>query len=257
MKTHWSAGAVAAAAFIAVSAILCAGQPESSARLTFDAASIKPVPPSDSPRGISMTVKNGHVVYSYVTVRALIRQAWGISKIFPPSTGPLDPLYSDRYDILAKSSADATDQQTRQMLQSLLEDRFGLKVHRETRELPLFALTAPKGNTKMRQATDDGTPSEIGNGGEGRRIHAHHVTMKQLAEAISGYVGDPVVDTTGLTGVYDFDLDFTPDQSLDASAASGTSVYTAIQEQLGLKLEARKGPVEVIVIDRLEKPTEN
>ena len=92
----------------------------------------------------------------------------------------------------------------------------------------------------------------MADGGEGRPITGHHVSTKLLAGALQGYVGDPVLDLTGLTGFYDFSLEFSSDESLAANATSGPSIFTAVQEQLGLRLEARKGPVEVVVIDHVE-----
>jgi len=208
-----------------------------------------------------MTGEHGRINYSNVTVRALIRKAYGL-KIYPPSTGASDALSTDRYDIVAKaSSGNASEEQTMQMLQALLEDRFRLVIHRETKELPIYALVTGrlrgKRGPKFREVKDDGTAAEITGGGEGHPLKAHHISMKLLASTLQGYIGDPVLDMTGLAGIYDLSLEFSSDESLAANPTSGPSIFTAVQEQLGLRLEARKGPVEVVVIDHVEKPSGN
>ena len=231
-------------------------QAQPAARLAFEVASIRPAPPSGGPLRVSMTGENGRINYINVTVRALIRKAYGL-RIYPPSVGGSDPLSTDRYDVIAKAPGGASGEQTKQMLQTLLEDRFNLKVHRETKELPVYALVVGKNGPEFHEVQDDGTGAEITGGDESHPIKAHHVSMKLLAATLQGYVGDPVLDMTGLTGMYDFSLEFTSDESLAANAAPGPSIFTAVQEQLGLKLEARKGPVEVVVIDHVDKPSEN
>jgi uncharacterized protein (TIGR03435 family) len=230
-------------------------QTKATARLEFDAASIKLSPPPDGPVRVSMPGDHGRINYTNVTMRALIRKAYGL-RIYPPSPGASDPLSTERYDIIAKAPGDASNEQTMQMLQSLLEDRFKLAVHKETKELPVYALIVNKGGPKFREVKDDGSAAEIG-GRSGYQITGHHVSMKALAGALQGYVADPVVEMTGLTGIFDINLEFSADESLAPNATSGPSIFTAVQEQLGLKLEARKGPVEVVVIDHVEKPSEN
>jgi uncharacterized protein (TIGR03435 family) len=226
-------------------------QPASTSPPEFEAASIKPHPPSGGPAQSSMSDAHGRLNYINVTVRACIRNAYGL-KTYPPALAS-DPLSTDRYDIIAKAPGDATKEETMRMLQKLLADRFKLVVHRETKELPMYALAQGKGKPKLHEVADDGSAPEIGSGG-GHQIRAHHVSMNQLAGALRGYIGDTVVDATGLTGRFDFTLDFTLDEN---PSAGGLRIFEAVQEQLGLKLEARKGPVEVIVIDHVERPTGN
>jgi uncharacterized protein (TIGR03435 family) len=237
-------------ALLGLSAPGVRGQSAGTARPEFEVASIKPHPPSEGPPGISMIIEHGRLTFTAVTVRACIRKAYGL-KIYPPSRGP-DALSTDRYDIVAKAPGDATEEQTVLMLRALLEERFKLAVHRETRELPIYALVVGKNGPKFREAPADGTETQIDSGG-GHQIRAHHASMKLLASALSEHI-DPVVDATGLTGLFDFNLDFTLDESL---SATGISLFEAVQQQLGLKLEARKGPVEVVVIDHVEKPSAN
>jgi uncharacterized protein (TIGR03435 family) len=221
------------------------------ARPEFEAASIKPHPPLDGPVRVSMAGEHGRIRYVNVTVRACIRKAYGL-RVYPLAR-PGDPLSTDRYDIVAEAPGDASAAQTMLMLQALLEERFKLAVHRETKELPVFALVVGKKGPKFREVKDDGSAAEMG-GGDGHQIKAHHISMMLLAGALQGYIGDPVLDETGLMGLYDLSLDFTVDENI---AAEGPRIFEAVQDQLGLKLEARKGPVEVIVIDHVEKPSGN
>lgn len=249
----WPAFGVRASAGLA---ILCLnvpdvrGQTSATARTEFEVASIRPVPPSEGEKRVSMTGGPGRIDYRNVTVSALIRKAYGV-RIYPPSAGP-DAQSTDRYDIVAKASSPASEEQTMRMLQALLEERFKLVLHHETKELRVYALVVGKNGAKLHAVQDDGSTPEIGSA-EGHQIKGHHVSMKLLAETLQRFVGDPVLDTTGLTGLFDLNLDFTLDESL---SATGQSVFEAVQ-QLGLKLEARKGPVEVVVIDHVEKPSGN
>jgi uncharacterized protein (TIGR03435 family) len=220
----------------------------------FDVASIKRVPPSDSSLPVSMSDEHGRINYTNVTLRGLIRKAYGL-RIYPPSS-PLDPLSTERYNIVAKASGDASGEQTMRMLQELLKERFKLVAHRETKELRVWALVAGKSGPKLREVQDDGSSAEIGSG-DGHKIKAHHISMKLLANALQGWVGDPVTDETGLTGLFDVTLDFTVDENTPADREWGQTVFEAVQRQLGLKLEARKGPVEVVVIDHVEEPSSN
>ena len=142
------------------------------------------------------------------------------------------------------------------MLQALLAERFRLVVHRETKELPGYALVVGKNGPKFHEVQDDGTAAKIGSG-DGHQINAHHISMKMLAGKLAGYIGSPVVDSTGLTGLFDFTLDFSVDESMSADRTPGPTIFEAVQWQPGLKLEARREPAEVIVIDHVEKPSEN
>jgi uncharacterized protein (TIGR03435 family) len=167
-------------------------------------------------------------------------------------------IRSDRWDIIAKTDRPATWEQQNKMLQLLLADRFKLKVHWETRQLPQYRLVVAKGGSKLHSnARPAGT--RIGRG----LIDAHGITAAELAAWLRSELGRPVVDSTGLTGRYDFKLQWAPDESQPNSEgempppdATGPSIFAAIRE-LGLKLEAVKGPVEVLVVDYAEKPSEN
>jgi uncharacterized protein (TIGR03435 family) len=164
----------------------------------------------------------------------------------------------DTYDIEAKVSTAVTVAQCKQMVQSIFADRFKLKFHHETKELPVYALTVGKNGPKMRKLSDEGEPgSVIYNGTAVRNPDgelARGMTMEDLAKGISGVPslnGEPVVDRTGLTGLYAFNLRFAlfNDDAPD--------IREAVDEQLGLKLEPAKAPFEMFVIDHVERPSPN
>jgi uncharacterized protein (TIGR03435 family) len=177
------------------------------------------------------------------------------------------------YDVDARIGHDATDDEVRLMMQSMLEDRFHLKVHRETREITEFQLALGKGKP-MLQVPVEGPTMKItiegkqlgtregtcmGTGwNDGTHITCHAAGVRELIQNLSNELKAPVADQTGLTGKYDLDMHFMPaSRSMDSDAEPGPTVQQAVQEQLGLKLEKGKGPIEVLVIDRLEKPSEN
>ncbi|MGB7265792.1 MAG: TIGR03435 family protein [Terracidiphilus sp.] len=139
------------------------------------------------------------------------------------------------------------------MLQAMLADRFELKAHRESRDLPIYILTVAKDGPKMKKTAPDGF------GGNARyasgKVTAHEISAEALAANLSFTVGREVVNKTGLEGGYDFTLDYAPDGA-DASDPR-PSIFTALEEQLGLKLVPSKGPVDVIVVDHVERPSAN
>lgn len=164
----------------------------------------------------------------------------------------------DTYDFEAKTSSTVTQAQCKRMVQAIFEDRFKLKFHHETKELPVFALTVGKNGPKMRKLPDQGEPgSVIYNGMVVRNPDgelAPGMTMGDLAKGISGVPslgGLPVVDRTGLAGLYGFNLRFAlfNDDAPD--------IREAVDEQLGLKLESAKAPFEMFVIDHIERPSPN
>jgi uncharacterized protein (TIGR03435 family) len=212
----------------------------------------------------------------------LIAQAYGLFAgghrnppwAMPPVEGGPAWLKSDRYEIVAKADGDASpDMMNGPMLQALLEDRFQLKVHRETREIPVYDLTVAKGGPKLR-AFKEGSCTHCGaNGtmkGSNFLLHGQGVTSDELAKSLAIGLDRPVIDQTGLAGKFDFELEFARDQAMGpafrdpnqvipaaADLSTGPSIFTAIQEQLGLKLEPAKGPGEFLVIDSVERPSGN
>jgi uncharacterized protein (TIGR03435 family) len=194
---------------------------------------------------------------------------------------------SARFDIIATSPTTATEQDTRLMLQTLLADRFGLRTHQERRELPMYALVLTRTDGSLgpqlvrstvdcekwiaekRPQVDAGGPSPVAPGGKRpacmlmttrRFITGGTRTISQLAASLQALTGRPVVDRTGLTGTFDMDLQWTsgtitPPVGAAAAPDDGPSIFTALQEQLGLKLESTRGPFEVVVIDSIHRPT--
>jgi uncharacterized protein (TIGR03435 family) len=164
--------------------------------------------------------------------------------------------YSHAYEVDAKSDQLNTEKQCRQLVQSLLEDRFRLRAHREVKEMPVFALTVSDNSPKLREihpqksALEDGVTSL--RQASSASDPADGWSMPTLAGFLSEFptVGRPVIDRTGLTSIYSLSLEF-------ANSADGSSIFTRLTDQLGLKLEATKAPVAVLVIDHIERPTEN
>lgn len=172
---------------------------------------------------------------------------------------------TERYDIVGTTMKQSTPDQINVMMQSLLADRFQLKVHHDTKELPVYVLTVAKGGPKMKVRTE-------GDGGakesmliRGALIPGRDTTTQFLAAGLQKIILDrPVLNKTGLTAHYDFDLKWRPDPSQFrgngdklSSDPNDPDLFTALQEQLGLKLTAERAPVDVVVIDSAEKPSEN
>ncbi len=234
------------------------------------------------------------------TVRSLIQDAYDIYQngrrlpVLPPNflmlaiSGGPDWVNTDNYQIEAKAEGNPSQEMMMgPMLQALLEDRFKLKLHRETKEGPAYALTVAKGGFKLPRLPDgscvpldlekvraplapgDAPPNFCGAGGIARRgmLETRANTLENFSRMLSRVFSRPVIDKTGIAGLYNFHLEFTPDDSTPwlvppggatpADPAGGPSIFTAIQEQLGLKLESAKGPGEILVIDSVERPSEN
>jgi len=175
-------------------------------------------------------------------------------------------LETDFFDISAKIPDGAARDQVPAMLETLLTERFKLAAHREDRVRSGYVLVVDKGGPKFKEAKPDGDRPLNGIQGVGRgELTGLGADMGLFARRLAVVVGRTVVDRTGLTGKYDFKLQWTPDTSQamrspdepPADHASGPSIFSAIQEQLGLRLEASKGPVEILVIDHIEKPSAN
>jgi uncharacterized protein (TIGR03435 family) len=263
------AGALAAVAIAGTLAhrwVVFAQRPE------FDVASVKVSAP-DQDFGLGVRRTGDRVSIHMTHIATLITYAYRIP-ISQVANYEKSPIAYEWYDIDAKTNVDATEDQVRLMFQSLLEDRFQFKAHREVREFPKYVLMLAKGRLKMRPASsDDLMKVEIDgrqhtwpkgacwNTGwtDGSRIICHAVPMSRLVSAISGELRAPVTDQTGLTGTYDVIVHYTSDNAPPRTDAAeqGPSLAAALNVELGLKLEKGKGPVEVLFIDRLAKPAEN
>jgi uncharacterized protein (TIGR03435 family) len=237
---------------------------------TFEVASVKPSDPNA--RGSSTGIAPGGVFRGRnVTLKGLLRQVYDVTD-FEISGGPAW-IDTQGYDIEAKGNGPAvseedlmkmTEDQQKQFraqmqarVRALLAERFQLKLHRETKELPVYALIVAKGGPKFRASTEGPGPRigfSMSRNAQGKEeITASRQTMATLVRNLWSQVGRPVLDKTGLAGNFDFKVAF----AVELSDTEGPSVFTAFEEQLGLKLEPQKGPVQVLVIDSVEKASAN
>lgn len=238
------------------------------APLAFEVATIKPSKPDVQGKGITMRGPH-EVITINTTLDDLITFAYGVHA--KQITGGPAWLESDHYDITAKPEAEGLPnrKQIEGMLQKLLADRFQLAFHRDKKELNVYAVVPGKTAAKLTKSEADpnGLPG-LGFGGLGKLV-ARNANMKDFADLLQATVLDrPVVDQTGLSGRWDFTLNWTPDEFQFAGLGvkpppptdkpdAPPDLFTAIQQQLGLKLEGTKAMVEILVIDKVEKPSAN
>lgn len=228
------------------------------------------------------------------TLQILVQYAYGVEPF--QVVGVPDSLASQRYQIDAKADAATSRDQMFLMLRSLLEDRFQLKAHRDTKELPVFALVPDKGGLKLpppkeggcvesaadapaewvgagRMAVPGEVPATLGRCGSavvafesgGARMRGGKIAMAELARTLSKALGRSVIDQTGFAGLFDLQLDFVPDDTTpslpppppNSGISDGVSIVQALQQQLGLRLQSTRGPVPVIVVDHAESPSAN
>jgi len=262
---------------------------------SFEVATVKPNASGDNRIAI-LRQPGGRFVATGVSLKMLMGFAYGV-RDFQISGGP-GWIATDRWNIEARAeeasipALEAPFDPTVPnplllMVQSLIEDRFQLKMHRETKELPVYELVAAKGGAKLKLSEDQspirppdrgsppppppqrGGPMPRGSMRMGRGdLEANGVPMFNFIQTLSQQLGRPVIDKTELKGLYDIKLQWTPEMGQGPVApggpepppppdTSGPSIFTAVQEQLGLRLESAKGPVDVVVIDSIQKPTEN
>jgi bla regulator protein BlaR1 len=229
----------------------------------FDVAAIKPNKAGSN--NTSMGTSHGRLTATNLTVRTLILKAFRLTDV-QLSGGP-DWISTERFDISAKTADQSiSDDDLALSLQPLLVDRFHLKFHRETRQEPVLSLVA--GKTKPGLAPHIGTqePSmRISNGGGKASLDAKNVSMAKFTSTLAGFTSHVVRDNTRLNGGFDFKLEWAQDHSEESTLSNieeslgitGPSLYTALQEQLGLKLERATGPVEILVVDAIDRPTAN
>ncbi|HEY4088665.1 MAG TPA: TIGR03435 family protein [Bryobacteraceae bacterium] len=164
-----------------------------------------------------------------------------------------DWLRTDRFEILAKASDPVDNPLLMKMLQSLLAERFHLALHSEVRPIPVYLLSvSPKGAKLQESHAEEAVTNSTGNNSE-LRMDARKITMAHLAEVLARYMDRPVVDRTGIAGAYDLKLEWARGDSSETLP----SIFTAVQEQLGLRMTADRAPADVLVIDQVEKPSGN
>ena len=261
----------------------------------FEVASIKPAPPVTATPTVNIGIRIDGAQFSCTSysLKDYLRFAYNVKGY--QIEGP-EWMAQERYAISAKVPDGAPRDQIREMLQSLLEQRFKIKLHRMQKDFPVYALVVDKGGVKMTEVEKGGTPPrainvkaqggpggvgvDLGNGSSfvfaDEKFTAKKLYMVTLADALSIFMDRPVVDMTGLTGAYDFEFHMSeedyramlirsavnngvqlPPQALQFLNSSGDSLFSAVQ-LVGLKLDSRKAPLDVIVVDSAEKtPTEN
>jgi uncharacterized protein (TIGR03435 family) len=237
------------------------------AKLEFEVATIKPSVPDRQGKGFRVNGRQFTTLNT--TLTDLITFAYGVHAK-QVTNGPAW-METEKYDLAAQPGGDGqpNDKQWKGMVQKLLADRFKLAFHRDKKELGVYAITVGKGGPKLTKS--EGNPSGLPGlffRGLGN-LPATNATIADFAGVMQGAVLDrPVIDQTGITGRYDFTLIWTPDEfqfgGMGAkvpppanNAAAPPDLFTAIQEQLGLKLESTKAPAEVFVVDSAAKPTDN
>ena len=273
----WLLGFVLAVGFLRTGAVAqAAAVPAAPA---YDVVSVKP----DKSSSGMMRVRFGDVTFSAenLTLKGLLSMAYGVREdLIFGSPGWAD---ADHFDVEAKvldgdakALAKLTNEQREEMLQAALKDRFQVQAHPETRTLPVYELMPAKGGLKMKVATpgdayangikgfDGVSHAGMMSFGPGKLI-GQGITMTQLVDNLAVRLQRTVIDKTGLTGNFEITLMWADDSGPrgggapdnGANADAGPSIFTAVQEQLGLRLQATKGPVKVLVVDKAEKPAEN
>jgi len=226
----------------------------------FDVASVKIPPPHVIGQPYDITVgaiQNDTITFTNASLADCIRFAYGISGNLQLVAPDWVTSAESRFNIVAKAATGTTRDQFPRMMQALLAERFRLAYHHEQKPLSYYALVVAKGGPKLPQPTT--APATIPSGIKGQlRIVSNRMPMSDVASVLSRYMKALVVDQTGLAGEFEVKLVWTPDDRPVPEDQQGASIFAAVQEQLGLKLESRKGPMEVMVVDRAEKiPTEN
>jgi uncharacterized protein (TIGR03435 family) len=221
---------------------------------SFEVVSIKPSGPDDQGMFIN-GLPGGGIRIRGASVKNLIAMAYNVREFqisgAPAWTG------SEHFDIEARPPQPAgtpNARKNRERMQALLADRFHLTVHNEDKEQNVFALIIAKGGPQLQEPASD--EQQLIRGGRGV-ITGKNTTMAMLVLNLANQLSNSVVDRTGLTGKYDFKLEWTPDNTQSTDGNRGPTLFTALQEQLGLRLEAQKGMVSMLVIDRVERPSEN
>jgi uncharacterized protein (TIGR03435 family) len=276
------------------------GQPAEKKKLEFEVASIRPSAPPGTGGAVAIGIRfdGAQMRCSQLSVKDYLGMAYNL-KEYQISTP--DWMRGARFEISAKIPDGVSRDQIPEMLQALLIERFELKMHRETKDFPVYSLTVAKGGHKMKEIPADaeadaearkapvnaagsggpqGVSINLGNGSSftmaNNKLEARKIPMSGFADTLARFTDKPVIDNTGLTGNYDLTLEFTPEdfralhirsavnagvvlppEALRALEAPGDSLFGALSV-VGLKLESRKAPLELLVIDAARKtPTEN
>ena len=230
----------------------CTAFGQDHAPLRFEVASVKPSNPAHDQSISGVETKRGRLTATNVTLKRCILGAYGIRP--HQIIGGPDWLDADTFDIVAKAEEPVGDEVLSKMMQTLLADRFKLAFHRETRTMQAFVLEASRNAPKIEKAEGGEWKAVSRRGG----LDAENTSMNQFAELLSRQMDLPVVNLTGIEGVFNLKLKWTPEGAAAAQQVDAPpTIFTAIQEQLGLRLRSQKTPIEVLIIDHAEKPGEN
>ncbi len=230
---------------------LCAFLALASYGQSFDVASIRLADPKTNGGWVRFP-PGGRFSVTSCELKFIIQEVYGL-KEYQIVDGPKWISEWDfRYNIEARSADKETPDQVKAMAQALLAERFGLKVHRETRDVPVYLLVPAKGGVKLKPPSEKRGGIEFVSPGftRGRKVQ-----MEQFISGLARELDRPILDRTGFADAFDFDLNWAPEHG--PADDPRPSLFAAIQEQMGLKLDARKAPVEVLVIEHAEKPTGN
>jgi uncharacterized protein (TIGR03435 family) len=263
---------------LAIFMLVVSAAGQSPALPRFEVASIKPAGdfgPGFGGTGFSRISPGGRLTIEMSPVAVLISSAYGLRN-YQILGGP-DWINTARFNIEAKAEENTSPDEMNLMMRFLLEDRFKLKLHRETRELPIYQLVVGKRGPKIKLSDAQNPPRGASLAPEAGRlapglvrrgrgeIEGRAIPLDGIAGLLTQQMDRPVINKTELMGLYDILLRWTPDAGTVVSnnvapspnSVDGPSIFTALEEQLGLKLEAVRGSVDVVVIDSVERPTEN
>jgi uncharacterized protein (TIGR03435 family) len=225
----------------------------------WDVVTVKRSDPND--KNDNIDIRGRHVIVENETIKYLLTFAYGVQK--SQIAGTPNWVDQEHYDVDGVPNVEGQPnlKQTQALLQKLLAERFGLKLHHEQKNLPAFALTVAKGGPKLAKSKGDpdGIPDVDGGGDDRGRQFSRFTNeaMSDLPLFLMTHVGRPVVDRTGLSGRYDFQLKWSLDELRATQPDAPPGIFTALEEQAGLKLERVKAPVDVLVVDTVQRPSAN
>jgi uncharacterized protein (TIGR03435 family) len=229
------------------------------AHLSFAAATIKPHDPNDPCGGCAgFNAEGDRIKIHNKSVSSMMQVAYAINP--RQIVGAPDWCFNKTFDIVGTTDTqgELTGPQFQALLQNLLSDRFGLKFHHDKRDLPVYAIQIAKGGPKFKSAGPSEQPdSDDNRNGQDETISLISTSLNDFTMRMQLFVDRPVVDQTRLTGKYDFALHYTVDETRTSDPNAPPALFTAIQQQLGLKLQPTKAPVDVFVIDHVEQPSAN
>ena len=224
----------------------------------FDVASVKLVKGPVAPHGVGLLINHGKLTIEAGQLRQIIGLAYGIQRVLVQ--GCPDWCDEDMFDIVAKTdNVDATRDQIRPMLQTLLAERFKLAAHRTNKGVQGYTLAVAKSGSKLAEAKDEPGPTNVFTP-YGGGLQFGNMGINGLVNYLANVLGQPVRDTTGLTGRYNFKLEFRGPDSQDGAPQVVDQVgivFSSVEQQLGLKLLAAKVPTDILFIDHAERPSEN